>query len=290
MLRRAPRELLEEYNVYNPNIYNFPLNARLLQSIWREKQGCQYESSGHWLSDSDAKQGNNFLTESIHELALKELQISDDDFWRRLDYMPTLAYNLFGELKIESGFRTANKVFTQLLPGRLGQITGIEFDSEYEYFAGCTARFPVFIEYSSAEDERCFWGIMIRYTEGVCPFPQLMYDEYRQIAQAMGIFKPEAINQLETTLQEFWLKQLLVGSIVQNSDYDRGDFVVLYPKDNLWVHKAAGQYLDALIAGENYFVPLTLEKFHRALAKTTDAPWVAEFYDRYLNFARLEEL
>ena len=299
MLKRPAVELLRKFNVYHKSDTAFQANARLLQSIWREEKGYQSGRLGNYLSDSDADLKRNYPTEKIGELVEAELQnkekmIGQPRIWNNLLSSQPLAFNLFGELKLEAGYGIANGVFSELFPDRMGQVTGIEFEyspsRRNPKYTNDRSAFDVFVEYCSAEGEKCFWGIEVKYSEDMKDGPARVREEYGQVAKTMGIFKPEALDKLaSTSLQQLWRDQLLAGSMFKkNRDYDRGDFIVLYPEENTACQKAIDDYQECLKPGDGYFIPLTLEKFYQALNSVSNAAWVAEFYDRYLDFGKLK--
>lgn len=108
----------------------------MLQSIWRTEKGYEYEQYGNFLKLDFAKEsGANFLTQEIfelvkHELANKHLDrkvIKEPRIWNNLLSSQPLAFNLFGELKLDLALATL--VFKDLYPERqIDNVTAIELE------------------------------------------------------------------------------------------------------------------------------------------------------------------
>jgi hypothetical protein len=107
----------------------------------------------------------------------------------------------------------------------------------------------------------------------------------------MGCFKTAGMPRLrQRPLQQIWRDHLLAGSIL-NSDkgvFDEGLFVFVYPKDNAACHTAVVGYTECLLSSETFIV-WTLEEVVSALQQHTQAKWVDDFRDRYLNFDKLAQ-
>lgn len=302
MNRKPLKQLLDRYNVYVANDSVFASRTRLLQSIWREEKGYPFEEYGNQLPVEFAKSSlSNYLTEKISKLVEEELQnkekmIGKPRIWNNLLSSQPLAFNLFGELKLEKDFHTSTAVFSKLFPGKVERVTRIEFEyspgRRNSKYTNDRSAFDVFVEYSSTKGEKCFFGIEVKYSEAMNDSPAQLRKEYDRIAGAMGIFRTDMLNDLKyTSIQQLWRDHLLAGSMfITNSDYDRGDFIVLYPDGNVQCQKAIEKYQQTFKSDKNFFIPLTLEKFHRNLSKVSQAEWVTAFYDRYLDFSKLEKL
>lgn len=138
---------------------DFSSKARLLQSIWRTEKGYDFEKYGNFLKEDFAKQtGANYLTDSIFKIVKNEVEnaktkgkvISEPRIWNNLLSSQPLAFNLFGELKLNG--LLATKVFQKLYPDlKIEKVTNIEFEyspgrKDLKY-TGDSSAFDVFIEY-----------------------------------------------------------------------------------------------------------------------------------------------
>ena len=125
----------------------FKRNTRLLQALWREKQGLPIGSQpmrpgegkptrplGSRIELETAREsGANFLTDGVREAASNRIanpqphQTLDEDrlYCDLLSSMP-LCFNLFGELA--SDIALADKAVHSWWPGTPGTVTAVEFE------------------------------------------------------------------------------------------------------------------------------------------------------------------
>jgi len=303
MQSKPSKRILDQFSAHVKSDSVFSANARLLQSLWRDANGYPFEKYGNqFLVDFAKSSKANYLTPTIAKLVEEEVNnagdrvISEPRIWNNLLSSQPLAFNLFGELKLEPGFKTMQGVLNELYPGRSAQVTSLEFEyspsRKSEKYTNDRSAFDVFIEYLNPEGEKCFFGVEVKYSENMNDAPARVRDEYGQVALEMGIFKPECFDELKnTSIQQLWRDHLLAGSMfIKNQDYDRGDFIILYPQDNTNCVRSIEKYQKTFNTDDNYFIPLTIERFHTALSKVSNEKWVSDFYDRYLDFEKLKEL
>lgn len=298
MHTKPARDLLAKHNAYYPQDTVFAAKARLLQSIWREDNGLDYDIDkkyGNYLTDTDAGLKKNFLTEGIGALVQEEIKdkekvIGQPRIWNNLLSSQPLAFNLFGELKLETGLKTATAVFRELFPNQVKKVTAIEFEwspgRRNPRYTNDRSAFDVFVEYDSLSENKCFYGIEIKYAEHMDNQLARLREEYEKVANSMGIYKSESLDDLRnTSLQQLWRGHLLVGSMFKtNNDYNRGDFIILYPEGNTECGELIDKYVKTFKGDDNYFIPLTLELFYNALSNNLKDKWVNEFNKRYLNY------
>lgn len=298
MHTKPARDLLAKHYAYYPKDTVFAAKARLLQSIWREDKGLDYnidKKYGNYLTDTDAKLKKNFFTKGIGELVTEEIKnkekvIGQPRIWNNLLSSQPLVFNLFGELKLEEGLKTATTVFKELFPNQVKKVTAIEFEwspgRRNPKYTNDRSAFDVFVEYESIAGKKCFYGIEIKYAEHMDEQPARLREEYEKVANGMGIYKSESLDELKnTSLQQFWRDHLLVGSMFKtNNDYYRGDFIILYPEGNIECVKLIDKYVKTFKGKNNYFITLTLELFYNALSNNLKDNWVSEFNKRYLNY------
>lgn len=140
---KPPKHLREKFATDYYDRSAFASKARLLQSIWRTEKGFELEEKrgkkkvyGNYLKLDFAKEsGANFLTKDIFELVKHEVTnkhidkkvIQEPRIWNNLLSSQPMAFNLFGELKLDLGLATA--VFRDTYPKRqIDSITAIEFE------------------------------------------------------------------------------------------------------------------------------------------------------------------
>ncbi len=287
---------------------DFQRRARILQSIWRTEQG--YDVGVHsdrkgkrllgsrlvmpWAEETLA----NYLTDTIREVVRKEVmdrQKSRGKLFARprifndlLSSQP-LCFNLFGELQQDLTLATA--VFETLTFGRVGEVSGIEF--EYSpgrgdaRYTGDNSAFDVYVTFRTAQGVRGFIGIEVKYHENLQGKAAQHRPRYEDVAKVMSCFKRNKLVQLKAQpLQQIWRNHLLAGSLRHADNFDDGFFVFLYPKDNQYCANAVRDYRDCL-SNFDTFTDWTLEYVSMAIKRRTQAKWIDSFIDRYLDFDKL---
>ena len=300
---KPDKELRKKYETDYYDKTDFASNARLLQSIWRTENGFEFENYGNFLKLDFAKEtGANFLTNGISEIVKFEVKnkhldgkvIQEPRIWNNLLSSQPLAFNLFGELKINN--ELATKIFKELYPERnLKRVTTIEF--EYSpgrknlKYTGDSSAFDVFIEYETEKNKKGFFGIEVKYAEDLKDEPSTHKNTYETISSVSGIFEMSNINRLkEKPIQQIWRDHLLTLSLfVTNNDYEIGDFIYLYPAENLNCKSGIEKYKSTFKESiEAYFKPLTIEKLVEAIKNHCSEKWIIDFEDRYLKFEKIE--
>jgi hypothetical protein len=281
---------------------DFSSKARLLQSIWRTERGFGFDKYGNFLKEDFAKQtGANYLTDSIFEIVKSEVEsaktqgkvISEPRIWNNLLSSQPLAFNLFGELKLNG--LLATKVFQELYPDlKIDKITNIEFEhspgrKDLKY-TGDSSAFDVFIEYLTTSGQLSFLGIEVKYAEHLKDNPSTHKERYEEISKESGFFDLSHLEKLkEKPIQQIWRDHLLTLSLfISNKDYFRGDFIYLFPSENTECVNALAIYERTFLPKmENYFKPLTIERIVGLLKEHSTEKWITEFEDRYLNFNKI---
>jgi len=283
---------------------DFQRRARLLQSIWREQQG--YEMGVHrgrslgsrlrwpWAKETRA----NYLTETIREVVRDEVTpqakaegklYGEPRVWNDLLSSQPLCFNLFGELKRDLALATAA---LHDLDGRVREVTGIEFEyspgrSDLKHL-GDRSAFDVFVRYETQTRGRGFLGIEVKYHEDLRGKPGRHRTRYEEVAREMGCFADPCSQALrEMPLQQIWRDHLLAGATKGEDGYDEGVFVFLRPRGNEACAKAVATYRECLTR-HDAFAECILEDVVEAIQAHTDTPWVGLFFDRYLDFGKVD--
>ncbi len=302
---KPPKHLREKYSTNYSDRSSFASKARLLQSIWRTEKGYNFEKQGNYLQLDFAKEsGANFLTKEIfelvkHEVANKHINrkvIQEPRIWNNLLSSQPLAFNLYGELKLDLGLATL--VFKDLYPERqIDKVTVIEFEHSPGRgnlkYTGDGSAFDVFVVYKNTLKQQCFFGIEVKYAEDLNDAPASHKEVYITIAEMSGIFKIDSLPRLKVKpLQQIWRDHLLALSLfITNEDYAVGDFIYLYPADNLNCVAGIETYKTTLNElGETYFKPLTMEKMVETIKRHFSDKWIEDFEDRYLDFGKIDNV
>jgi PD-(D/E)XK nuclease superfamily len=300
---KPDKKLREKYKTDYYDKSDYASNARLLQSIWRTEKGLDFEKYGNFLKLDFAKEkGTNFLTNGIFKIVKYEVKnkhidgkvIQEPRIWNNLLSSQPLAFNLFGELKLNKELATT--IFKKLYPEKnIKQVTAIEFEYSPERrsqkYTGDSSAFDIFIEYKMEKDKKGFFGIEVKYAEDLNDKPAKHKDTYENISIASGIFEMSNINRLkEKPIQQIWRDHLLTLSLfVTNNDYEIGDFIYLYPSANENCEQGIEKYKQTFNkSAESHFLLLTIEKLTETIKENCSENWINEFEDRYLKFGKIE--
>jgi hypothetical protein len=246
--------------------------------------------------------GTNFLTNGIFETLKFEVEnkhidgkvIQEPRIWNNLLSSQPLAFNLFGELKINKELTSI--IFKKLYPERnLKKVTAVEFEyspgRKNQKYTGDSSAFDVFIEYKTEKDKKGFFGIEVKYAEDLNDEPSTHKNTYETISTASGIFEMSNINSLkEKPIQQIWRDHLLTLSLfITNNDYEIGDFIYLYPSENLNCISGIENYKSTFKnSNDNYFKPLTIEKLVETIRIHCSDKWIIDFENRYLRFEKID--
>lgn len=300
---KPDKKLREKYRTNYYDKTDFASSARLLQSIWRTDMGYEYDKYGNFLKvDFAVESGANFLTPGIFEIVKFEVEnkhkegkvIKEPRIWNNLLSSQPLAFNIFGELKLNLDLATS--VFQELYSDRsINQVSKIEFEyspgRKNPKYTGDSSAFDVFIEYESTNRKNGFFGIEVKYAEDLSDEPASHKDSYISISKKAEFFDLSNLKILKAKpIQQIWRDHLLALSLfITNNDYDIGDFIYLYPSNNTNCKSGIEQYQSTFKKNrECYFRPLTIETLVKTIKLFSSNQWIAEFEDRYLNFEKIK--
>jgi hypothetical protein len=299
---KPSKELRKKYETDYNDRTDFASKARLLQSIWRTEKGYKFDKYGNFLELNFAKEtGANFLTNGIFEIVKQEVQnknidgkvIKEPRIWNNLLSSQPLAFNVFGELKLD--LKLASLTFKALYPDRkIKNVTAIEFEfspgRKSLKYTGDSSAFDVFVVYENEFGEDCFFGIEVKYAENLFDEPATHKQTYEEISIQSEIFNMSMLDKLkEKPIQQIWRDHLLVLSMfIKNKDYKTGDFIYLFPSENDNCKSGIEQYSQTFKSGkDSYFKPLTLEKLIDTIKSFCSDNWIDEFINRYLKFEKI---
>jgi hypothetical protein len=281
----------------------FQRRARLLQSLWRERQGLPIgEHRGHPLGSrlampSAKHQLTNYLTETIRSVVRLEVLdavrsqgkvFAKPRIFNDLLSSQPLCFNLFAEL--QQDLPLASRVFSRLTLGRMAKVKAIRFEHSpvrgLAQYTGDRSAFDVFVEYVTEAGDKGFAGIEVKYCESLDEKPTPHRERYDEIGTAMGCFDPAALERLrQKPLQQIWRDHLLAGSLRLDPDhwYSDGFFAFLYPEQNECCERAVNRYA-ACLTDRSTFEGWTIEKIVEAIKAEGSGSWIGAFEDRYLAF------
>lgn len=175
------------------------------------------------------------------------------------------------------------------------KITAIEFEyspgRKNTKYTGDSSAFDVFVEYENKLYQKCFFGIEVKYAEDLNDEPATHKESYVVISEKSKIFEMSNLSKLkEKPIQQIWRDHLLTLSLfVTNNDYEKGDFIYLYPSKNLNCKAGVEKYKSTFKESvESYFKPLTIEKLVDTIKIHCSDKWIFDFENRYLKFVKIE--
>jgi hypothetical protein len=201
-----------------------------------------------------------------------------------------LCFNLFGESAED--LTLATSLFHDLTGGAVHRVTAVEFEFSPgrgdPRYTGDLSASDVFIRYDTRSGGRGFIGIEVKYHEGLQDKEAKHRPRYDEVAAQMGVFRADRLDDLKRRpLEQIWRDHLLAGALKAVDGYDEGLFVFLYPEGNTRCSEAVVAY-ERCLSDTRTFAGWTLERVVEALRRHSDAPWIQSFFERYLDFERVD--
>lgn len=308
----VPEAVLKKHFVFVPADQRFRAAARLLQALWREDRdlpaGSFIDADGrrHKLGSSISKQsgreGANFLTPAIAQVAHRELVYREIGAMYDVDRLRTnllssmpLAFNLFGLLKRD--LAVATRVMAELFPGFMREVTAVLFEHSpgrgKTAFTGDYSAFDVFIRGATPKGQRAFVAFEVKYSETLQePPPSQFSPRYSDIAVSSGLFADLEMSGLwRNPLQQIFREHCLAQTMLDQDQADAGVFVLVAPELNHLAQQAATAYrtyLEQPRTGHTQFANITLERFIEAIAAAGLEPYARMLHRRYCDWWLLD--
>jgi hypothetical protein len=303
------RDLAKEYSALEAvDKSDFQRSARILQSMWRAKQGYEIgelkTKNGSRLLGSRLvmpwaqEERANYLSDTIKDVVRDEVMdpvkskgklYGKPRIFNDLLSSQPLCFNLFAELQRD--LPLATEVMKNLTNGLVGSVTHIDFEWSPgrgdPRLTGDRSAFDVYVSFSSADNKKGFIGIEVKYHENLIGAASPHKDRYDQIADQMGCFKESIRKSLKAQpLQQIWRDHLLAGIHRIADGFEEGFFVFLYPEKNTHCSSAVANY-ERCLTNTDTFASWTIESVASAIKRCTDDPWIDRFTDRYLAFEKV---
>lgn len=305
----VPAAVLAEHDVQEGFDNRFRACARLLQSLWRQRQdlpSATYKPRvgrgrrlGSMLAKADAEGGRNFLTPRIAELARLEVAYREPNamidearlFGNLLSSMPMCA-NLFGPLWDDR--KLAARILRRIIPGiNLKAVREVRFEHspgrQDPALTGDRTAFDIAFVYERSDGGLGLVGIETKYSES-CeePTTSVTNPRHDEIAQTSGMFvEPTSAALRSNPVQQLFREHLLAQAAVDRGDYAEAWFVLIAPRLNHLVQNAARYYAGSLLepsSGQVPFVNVTLEEVIAAYRAAGQADHASALHDRYTDW------
>ncbi len=304
-----PNSILRRHHVHEPLDHRFRAAARLLQSLWRIKQGLpmgQYalrsgtkRRLGSRIAEREAAAGANFLSPDIallarREVAYREVGALYDEhrLWTNLLSSMPLTFNTFGPLRLDLDLATR---MIRALCRDLVDATVIAILFEHAPGRGEAGRtgdhtaWDAAINYQRANGRRGFLAIEVKYSEAMTEAARELSPHYAKLAAESGLYRDPAAEALQRGgLQQLYREHVLAYATVAHGDeYDEGRFIVLAPALNRPVQKAIRAYTKQLAepASDTIgFEHWTLEAFVDQMRACGAEVYADKLHERYLDW------
>jgi hypothetical protein len=312
LLPLVPERLLRQHHVFERYDTRFRAAARLLQALWRERrklpEGHYINATGvrrrlGWRLAADAaSSGANFLTPDIFGQARCDLAYREPgalvDIERMhsnlLSSMP-LAFNSLAPLKADK--KLACKVFNQLAPGIAKDITHVQFEhspgrGDPTFTADGTA-FDAFATARAPDGAKTFIAIEVKYSESMTEPEARLRPRYDELSRNSGLYiEPDDEVLRKNPLQGLWRTHMLAQSMLDAGLYDRGVFMLIAPRQNRDVQRAARAYAKRLTNadGKVTFLNVELEDVIDAVRSAGGTELADALFERYVDFSAVHAL
>lgn len=284
----VPAAVLADHDVLEGFDNRFRACARLLQALWRERQGlpsANYKPRsgrsrriGSMLAKGDAEAGRNFLTPRIAELARLEVAYREPNamidearlFGNMLSSMPLCA-NLFGPLWDD--LKLATRILRKIIPGiDVKAVLEVRFEHspgrQDPTLTGDRTAFDIAFIYERSDGRLGLIGIETKYSES-CeePAPPTINPRHDEIAQTSGLFvEPTSAALRSNPVQQLFREHLLAQATVDRGDYAEAWFVLVAPRLNHLVQNAARYYARSLVEPADRQVPFANVEIEQVIA------------------------
>jgi hypothetical protein len=305
-----PAPVLKRHKVDEPSDTRFRAAARLMQSLWRERQGyaCGRRDDdahnsrklGSRLTVKTAQTGANFITPEVSELVRWELayrEIAATIDTKRLSgnllSSQALTFNLFGPLKLSPKLATA--VFRRLFPDFVQKVEDIWFEHSpgrrHSGFTGDNTAFDLIALCHTLRGNTGFIAIEVKYSEAASTQPGRS-PRYDDLARQSGLFHdPDAAALRSPGVQQFWREHLLAHTMVHAGLYDEGLFIVAAPSQNRECQIVIEKYRQQLTAAGTpkvAFDTVTIETIIDAMAAEGAGKEAQLLRTRYFDFSSVD--
>jgi hypothetical protein len=302
--------IAKRYDAYCSIDSRFRRAARLLQTIWMREQNIpnavadkQSSHLGSYLHSDAAEAGRNFLSPSIHLLALREMLLREENaaidedrlITNTLSSMP-LVFNVFGPLAIDT--KTATAVFRQLLPDFVQSVERIVFEHSpgrrEERFLADRSAFDVAVHVTTPEGDGGIVYVEVKYSEDMAGPAARWRERYDEALQEVHLYRDPSSPTLRTPpIEQLMREHMLAQLSVDQGITPRALFIAIGPRLNRRVNAAFRVYANELltISADDRtrvaFRHFALEAVIGAIDVAGDRETADQLWRRYCDFQRV---
>lgn len=312
LLPLIPDQLLRQAQVHEPHDSRFRAAARLQQALWRARRqlpaGSYTDAAGRRrrlgsrLAPEAARAGANFLTPAIFgqarcDLAYREpgALLDAERMHENLLSSAPLCFNLLAPLKTDPAL--ARRVCASLAPGVLRAVSCLQFEhspgrGDPAFTADGTA-FDAILTGRGPGRAKSFLAIEVKFSESMTEPEARLRPRYDTLAQSSGLYAdPDDAALRRNPLQSLWRAHMLAQSMVDADLFDAGVFMLIAPRQNRDVQRAARAYAQRLshAPGKVAFLNVELEDAIAAFDKAGASEHAAALHERYTDFTPVHRL
>ncbi len=323
----SSKEIESIYGKQSISDNSFTAKARLLQSIWREESGFQIGIGpnrgsvakntelptyyGNMILDGE-RNGNNFFYPQTFEYAKKRVTEKKKDetideyrLYNNLMSSMPMAFNLFHPLMMLQVQQPAalDKMIQNAFPNfpihKIKEI-GLEFiPTPIEHYTNDKSAMDASISFWDKDGGEYIIAIETKYTDslGTNTSSDKVFNKQIDILRNLNLFTPEAIDKLterEIPISQIYRNFMLTEKYRQVQVLKDSYSIILAPKNHpstVGEIRSLKQYLKN---EDSYkLTDYKLEDFVSTLISYCPVEyleWLNWFYDRYLNFEKLNKL
>jgi hypothetical protein len=306
----------------SPSDHPFTAKARKLQSLWRAQNGLEMgvgpnrnsnQLYGNIIKDGETSGRNFFYPETFAyarwrvDTKLKDETIDEYRLFNNLMSSMPMAFNLFHPLMmlkaenplvldnmIRAAFPNINNIYKVLE-------IGLEFiPTPIEHYTGDKSAMDAFIRFQDKGGNNYLIAIETKYTDSLGTNTTSKKDVYKhqlELLKELNIFTPEAVEGFESgkiVLSQLYRNFLLAEVYGRKQGFKEVFSVILAPKDHPSTKHEIQTLREHLKKGfKDKVLAISLEDFIenlRLVGSLSDNLWLNWFWDRYLNFGKLENL
>jgi hypothetical protein len=221
--------------------------------------------------------------------------IDAERLWSNMLSSMPLAFNLLAPLKLDK--KLGRRVFAQLASGVVKDVNHIQMEHSPgrgdTTFTGDGSAFDAFVSARGTDGAKNFIAIETKYSESMNEADARLRPRYHELSRSSGLYAdPDDEALRKAPLGGLWRLHMLSQSMVEAGLYDNGVFMLIAPRQNRDVQRAAHDYAKRLSNDPTKvaFINVELEEAIDAIRKAGAPDLAAALRERYTDFGPVHDL